>query len=97
MRLTILQRLAIGHVIILLIFVALGVYMATALEGLVYRLDSSARLSAGASRQINALEEDLLAQLSFEEKYLIARDADYRQQVERVGNAVQTGLARLAD
>ena len=97
MRLTIFQRLAIGHVIILLIFVALGVYMATALEGLIHRLDTSAQLSAGASRQINALEEDLLAQLSFEEKFLIARDDDYRQQVERVGNAVQTGLARIAD
>lgn len=88
--------MAIGHVIILLIFVVLGVYVATALEHLVHQLDASAQLSAGASHQINALEEDLLAQLGFEEKYLIAKDDDYRLQFERVGSSVQEGLVRLA-
>jgi hypothetical protein len=53
--------------------------MAAALESMVHQLDTSAQLSATASRQVNALEEDLLAQLGFEERCLIAQIDDYRR------------------
>ncbi len=95
MKMTIFQRVAIGHFLILLLFLVLGVYIAVTLTNLNRDILAVTRINSTAVGQVDALMDDLLSQRSLEQKYLITGDTDYATAFDTVCRTFQSELSAL--
>lgn len=95
MKMTIFQRVAIGHFLILLLFLVLGVYIAVTLTNLNHDILAVTRINSTAVGQVDALMDDLLSQRALEQKYLITGDADYATAFDAVCRTFQNELSAL--
>ena len=97
MKMTIFQRVAIGHFLILLLFLVLGGYIAVTLKNLNRDINAVTRINSAAVVQLDALTDDLLSQQALEQKFLITGDADYAVAFDTVCLTFQNGLTALQD
>lgn len=95
MKMTIFQRVAIGHLLILLLFLVLGLYLIITLKNLNRDIVAITRINSAAVGQVDALVDDLLSQRALEQKFLITGDADYARAFGTVCDAFQSGLMAL--
>jgi CHASE3 domain sensor protein len=95
MKMTIFQRVAIGHFLILLLFLVLGVYIAVTLNSLNRDILAVTRINSTAVTRVDALMDDLLSQRALEQKYLITGDKDYADAFDTVCRTFQSELSDL--
>lgn len=92
MKITLLTRLTVGYIAILFFVILLGVYVA-------FNLNQLSRLIRGTAADgmtINNLEklrQAIFSQVSFEKKYFISRDQDFRQKFWEIQTMVTRELA----
>jgi two-component system sensor histidine kinase GlrK len=95
MRWTILRRLLLGHAAIILLMVAMGAYVTTKLNQLNRIAREMATSDVEAVRQIDRMQEALLAQAGFGKKFLISGDPDYLRQHELKAEEFDERLRKL--
>ena len=79
MKLTLLKQLTLGYVAILLLVILLGFYVALKLNQLNQLIRGTA-VDGTSMTQLNQLQDTLFSQVSFEKKFLISNDPDFKVQ-----------------
>jgi two-component system sensor histidine kinase GlrK len=77
-KFTLLKRLTLGYVVILFLVVLLGVYVSFKLNQL-NRLIRGTAVDGTTIAQLEHLRETIFSQVSFEKKYHISKDEDFKQ------------------
>ena len=77
MKFPLLIRLTIGYIAILLLVISLGVYVALNLKQL-NRVIRDTAADGASINQIERLLDAIFSQVSFERKYLISGDKDFK-------------------
>lgn len=94
-ELTLLKRLTAGYVVILLLVIFLSVYVA-------YNLNQLNRLIRGTAadgitiNQMEQLREAMFSLASFEKKFFISRDTDFREKFMEIRNYFNAELGSMA-
>lgn len=95
MKLTIFKRLTFGCAAIILLVLSLGVYVVLKLD----ELKSLTRFIGSVDAATVTLTEHLLdsinSQVSFEKKFLIAKDPDFYKRFKEIGQHVDSDIVRL--
>ncbi|MFZ0613551.1 MAG: HAMP domain-containing sensor histidine kinase [Desulfobacterales bacterium] len=91
MKFTLLKRLTLGYVIILFLVVLLGVYVSLNLN-LLNRLIRGTAIDGTTIAQMEHLRETLFSQVSFEKKYHISKDVDFKNKFLEIRELFKDGL-----
>ena len=91
-KFTLLKRLTLGYVVILLLVVLLGVYVSLKLNQL-NRLIRGTAIDGTTIAQLEHLRDTLFSQVSFEKKYHISKDEDFKQQFWELRTLFTKGLS----
>jgi two-component system, NtrC family, sensor histidine kinase GlrK len=91
MQFTLLKRLTLGYVIILLLVILLGVYVSLKLN-LLNRLIRGTAVDGTTIAQMEHLRDTLFSQVSFEKKYHISKDEDFRKKFWDIHELLKTEL-----
>lgn len=91
MKFTLLKRLTLGYVIILFLVVLLGVYVSLNLN-LLNRLIRGTAIDGTTIAQMEHLRETLFSQASFEKKYHISKDEDFKNKFLEIRELFTAGL-----
>jgi len=90
-KFTLLKRLTLGYVVILILVILLGVYVAFMMNQLNRLIRGTAADGITLSR-VEHLRDTLFSQVGFEKKYLISQDEDFRKQFWQIRNRFQDEL-----
>ena len=90
-KFTLLKRLTLGYVVILLLVVLLGVYVSLKLNQL-NRLIRGTAIDGTTIAQLEHLRDSLFSQVSFEKKYHISKDEDFKQKFWELRTLFTKGL-----
>ncbi|MFC1862571.1 ATP-binding protein [Thermodesulfobacteriota bacterium] len=77
MKFTILKRLVLGNIVIMVIVITMGVYVALKLSQLNRMTHDIASIDASTIRLLEQVLGNLISQTGFEKKYLISKDGDF--------------------
>ena len=91
MKITLLTRLTVGYMAILLLVICLGVYVAFSLNQL-NRLILGTATDGMTINNLEQLRDAIYSQVSFEKKYFISRDQDFRQKFWDIESIISSEL-----
>ncbi|MFZ0242353.1 MAG: HAMP domain-containing sensor histidine kinase [Desulfobacterales bacterium] len=91
MKFTLLKRLTLGYVVILCLVVLLGVYVSLNLN-LLNRLIRGTAIDGTTIARMEHLRDTLFSQVSFEKKYHISKDVDFKNKFLEIRELFRTGL-----
>ncbi len=91
MKFTLLKRLTLGYVIILFLVVLLAVYVSINLN-LLNRLIRGTAIDGTTIAQMEHLRDTLFSQVSFEKKYHISKDVDFKNKFLEIRELFRAGL-----
>jgi len=90
-KFTLLKRLTLGYVVILLLVILLGVYVSLKLNQL-NRLIRGTAIDGKTVTQLEHLRDSLFSQVSFEKKFHISKDEDFKQKFWELRTLFTKGL-----
>ncbi|HHP7234272.1 MAG TPA: ATP-binding protein [Desulfobacterales bacterium] len=93
-KFTLLKRLTLGYVVILILVIMLGVYVAVMMNQLNRLIRGTASDGITLSRVEN-LRATLFSQAGFEKKYFISKDEDFRKQFWEIRDRFEGELAEI--
>ncbi|MFZ1201148.1 MAG: hypothetical protein WAO07_13360, partial [Desulfobacterales bacterium] len=89
MKFTLLKRLTLGYVVILCLVVLLGVYVSLNLN-LLNRLIRGTAIDGTTIARMEHLRDTLFSQVSFEKKYHISKDVDFKNKFLEIRELFRT-------
>jgi len=95
-QLTLFKRLVLGHLVILMVVIALGVYSTSKLDELSQIMHTISSVDSETISLADSLKDSVLSQSALEKKYIVSRDKDFYSEFLSIEKYIQQDLERIS-